>query len=44
MDPKGYDLSVDWIRLAQDEGILKDPFEHSNKPSGSKEKDGETLD
>jgi hypothetical protein len=43
IDRKEYDLSVDWIHLAQDKGIMKDPFEHSNKLSGSK-KDGETLD
>jgi hypothetical protein len=43
MDPKGYGLSLDWIHLAQDKGILEDPSEHSNKLWGSK-KDGETLD
>ena len=40
MGPKEYDLSVDWIHLAQDKGILEDPFEHSNKLSGSKKKMG----
>jgi hypothetical protein len=40
MDPKEYDLRVDWIHLAQDKGILADPFEHSNKPSGSKKRWG----
>jgi hypothetical protein len=36
INPRENDLSVDWIHLAQDKGILEDPFEHSNKPAGSK--------
>ena len=40
IDPKELDLSVDWIHLAQDKGIMEDPFEHSNKPSGSKKRWG----
>ena len=39
-DPKEYYLSVDWIHVTQDKGILEDPFEHSNKPSGSIKKMG----
>jgi hypothetical protein len=40
MDTKEYDLSLDWIHLAQDKEILEDSSEHSNKFSGSKKRWG----